>query len=98
MGQLILLGTPFASYNADVTQLLRQIHLKWLTVRGALERDQISPPTDTARHSYAKDVDYLLDLFRRRRLKLKELLSHVVTPSEMKKSYEGLLNQKDEYM
>jgi len=98
MGQVILLGTPFASYNADVTQLLRQIHLKWLTVRGVLERDQISPPGDNAIHSYIRDVAYLLDLVRRRKLKLKELVSHVVAPDEMKKSYDGLLNNKEEYM
>ncbi|MDA4131477.1 MAG: zinc-binding dehydrogenase [Thaumarchaeota archaeon] len=97
-GQLILLGTPFSSYEADVTQLLRQIHLKWLTVRGALERDLVSPPGDSSPHPYIRDVAYLLDLFPRGKLKLKELLSHLVAPEEMKKSYEGLLNKKDEYM
>jgi len=98
MGQLILLGTPFASYTADVTQLLREIHLSWLTVRGALERDQISPPRDNSPHSYIQDVEYLLDLVRRRKLKVKELVSHVVAPKEMKRSYDGLLNIKEEYM
>jgi len=98
MGQVILLGSPFTSYNADVTQLLRQIHLKWLTVRGALERDQISPPGDNSPHSYIRDVIYLLDLVRRRKLKVKELVSHVMAPKEMKQAYEGLLNNKEEYM
>ena len=98
MGQVILLGSPFTSYNADVTQLLRQIHLKWLTVRGALERDQISPPGDNSPHSYIRDVIYLLDLVRRRKLKVKELVSHVMAPEEMKRAYEGLLNNKEEYM
>jgi len=98
MGQMILLGSPFASYNADVTQLLRQIHLKWLTVRGALERDQISPPGDNSPHSYIRDVAYLLDLVKRRKLKVKELVSHVLAPHEMKRAYDGLLNNKEEYM
>jgi 2-desacetyl-2-hydroxyethyl bacteriochlorophyllide A dehydrogenase len=98
MGQVILLGSPFTLYNADVTQLLRQIHLKWLTVRGGLERDQISPPDDNSPHSYIRDVVYLLDLVRRRRLKVKELVSHVVAPEEIKRAYEGLLDNKEEYM
>jgi 2-desacetyl-2-hydroxyethyl bacteriochlorophyllide A dehydrogenase len=98
MGQVILLGSPFESYNADVTQLLRQIHLKWLTVRGALERDQISPSGDNSTHSYIRDVAYLLDLVKRRKLKVKELVSHVVPPEEMKRAYDGLLNNKEEYM
>jgi 2-desacetyl-2-hydroxyethyl bacteriochlorophyllide A dehydrogenase len=97
-GQLILLGSPFATYTADVTPLLRQIHLRWLTVRGALERDQISPPGDTALHTYDKDVKYLMELFGRKKLKLKELVSHVVAPDEMKMAYEGLLHKKEEYM
>jgi len=98
MGQVILLGSPFASYNADATQIFRQIHLKWLTVRGALERDQLSPPGDATPHSYLSDVSYLLDLIGRGRLKVKELVSHVMTPENFKQAYDGLLNRKEEFM
>ncbi len=97
-GQVTLLGSPFASLNADVTQIFRQIHLKWLTVRGALERDQLSPPGDNSRHSYLSDVSYLLDLIERGRLKVKDLVSHVMAPDNFKQAYEGLLNKKEEFM
>jgi 2-desacetyl-2-hydroxyethyl bacteriochlorophyllide A dehydrogenase len=96
MGQVILLGSPFASYSADVTQLFRQIHLKWLTVRGALERDQIVPPGTV--HSYISDVCFLLDLIGRGKLRVKELVSHVMAPENFKQAYDGLLNKKEEFM
>jgi len=96
MGQVILLGTPFVSYTSDVTQLLRQIHLKWLTVRGALESDQISPASE--QHNYLSDVSYLLDLIQHGKLKVKELVSHIMSPEEFEQAYEGLLNKKDEFM
>lgn len=98
MGQLILLGTPFASYNADVTQILRQIHLRWLTVRGTLERDQITPLDGSSTHPYLSDVKYALGLIERGKLKAKELLSHVMSPEDIKQAYDGLLNKKEEFM
>lgn len=98
LGQVVLLGSPFVSYNADVTQLLRQIHLKWLTVRGALERDQIVPPGGNAVHSYVSDVRYLIEMIDRGTLKVKELASHVRPPEEFKEAYDGLLNNKEKFM
>jgi threonine dehydrogenase-like Zn-dependent dehydrogenase len=97
MGQVVLLGAPFASYEDDLTPLLRQIFLKWLTVKGALERDRMLPPNDYVAHPYLFDVAYSLDLIRRGKIKTKPLVSHVVSPQDFKKSYEGLLNQKEEY-
>lgn len=98
MGQVVLLGSPFASYNADATQIFRQIHLRWLTVKGALERDQLSSPGDISPHSYLSDVSYLLDLIERRKLKVKELLSHLMPPKNFNQAYDGLLNRKEEFM
>ena len=36
-GHVILLGSPRAPYQGDLTPAYRDIHLRWLTVRGALE-------------------------------------------------------------
>jgi 2-desacetyl-2-hydroxyethyl bacteriochlorophyllide A dehydrogenase len=96
-GKIVLLGTPFTSFNTDVTQLFRYIHLNWITVIGALERDRVVIPSDDETHSYVEDVAYVLDLIRRGKLNMKDLMSHVLPPSEFKQGYEGLLGKKDEY-
>lgn len=96
-GKIVLLGTPFTSFNADVTQLFRHLFFNWVTVIGALERDRVVLPSDDIRHSYVDDVVYLLDLMRRKKLNTKDLVSHVLPASEFKKGYDGLLGKKDEY-
>jgi 2-desacetyl-2-hydroxyethyl bacteriochlorophyllide A dehydrogenase len=100
MGQVVLLGTPFASQGGDIAQLLRTIHLNRLVVRGALERDNliVSSNEGYGAYSYLSDVRYLLGLLNRGKLKCKEMLSHVVSPEDMKRAYEGLLNKKEEYI
>ena len=80
-----------------MTQLFRYIHLNWITVIGALERDRVVFPSDDETHSYVEDVAYVLDLIRRGKLNMKDLMSHVLPPSEFKQGYEGLLGKKNEY-
>ena len=36
-GQVVLLGTPRVSVDGDLTELLSDVHLRWITIRGALE-------------------------------------------------------------
>jgi len=96
-GQIVLLGTPFTSFNADVTKLFRYLHLNWITMVGALEQDRVVLPSDSIKHSYLDDVVFLLDLIRRGQLNTKDLVSHVLSPSEFKTGYDGLLGKKDEY-
>jgi 2-desacetyl-2-hydroxyethyl bacteriochlorophyllide A dehydrogenase len=89
-GQVVLLGLPHGRPNSDFTELFRRVFLNWITVVGALERDFPLEPSPLVRHSYLEDVDYLLGLIRKGKLKTKELVS-VVAPSEFKGAYEGLL-------
>jgi threonine dehydrogenase-like Zn-dependent dehydrogenase len=44
------------------------------------------------------DVRYLLELIQREKLKVKDLVSHVVIPKDFKQAYDGLLNKKEEFM
>lgn len=98
MGQVILLGTPFDSFETDLTGFLREIHLKRLTVRGALERDQVLPGEFSEGRSYISDVKYLLSLIERKKLKTADLLSAVMKPEEIKLAYDSLLNEKEELL
>ena len=97
MGQVILLGAPFAAYDANLTRFLRQIFLKRLKVVGALELDRLTTPNEYVAHPYSFDIAYSLELIRRGKLKMKPIVSHVLPPSEFKQGYDGLLNKKDEY-
>jgi len=97
LGQVILLGAPFAAFDANLTKFLRQIFLKRLKVVGALELDRVTRPNEYVAHPYLFDVTYSLELIHRGKLKTKPLVSHVIAPSEFKKGYEGLLNKKEEY-
>jgi 2-desacetyl-2-hydroxyethyl bacteriochlorophyllide A dehydrogenase len=89
-GQVILLGTPHGESKADPTELLRQVHLNWITMIGALEQDFPLESTTFVKHSYAEDVSFVLRLITEGRLKTKELVS-VIAPSEFQASYDGLL-------
>jgi threonine dehydrogenase-like Zn-dependent dehydrogenase len=91
MGRIVLLGLPHGTVKGDVTEFFRQVFLNWITVVGALERDRNLDPAEFVKHSYRADMAYVIDLLRSGRLKTKELVSHIVKPSEFKSAYDGLL-------
>src|SRR5690349_16810528 len=102
MGQVILLGTPHGKSTFDSTELVRQGHLNWIKIVGALEQDFPIEPARLVKHSFVEDVTLVLGLMKEGRLKIKEMVN-VIAPNEFKASYDGLLgpfegrvNQKDE--
>ncbi|MBD3243866.1 MAG: zinc-binding dehydrogenase [Chitinivibrionales bacterium] len=96
-GQVVLVGSPRAPLQADVTLPFSTIHTNGLVVRGAhmwrypLHSDRNSP----------RSVDWVFettfDLIRTGKLKVRELISHVIAPAEVPRAYDGLLNRRDEY-
>jgi 2-desacetyl-2-hydroxyethyl bacteriochlorophyllide A dehydrogenase len=88
-GQVILLGTPRVPVEGNLTDLLADIHLRWLTVRGALN---------------FHDQDKLLEIqkntfhwVRSGKLNLEPLISHRLRPEQIEEAYFGLLNKQEEY-
>ncbi|MFN3699288.1 MAG: zinc-dependent alcohol dehydrogenase [Dictyoglomus sp.] len=98
MGEIILLGTPRRSYETDITPLLRAIHLRWITLKGALEWCFPLYKCIGNKFSYEKNSLYILDLIREKKLVVKDLITHIVKPQDFKSAYEGLLNNKEEYL
>ena len=97
-GQVILLGSPRAPYEANMTEAFRHIHLRWLTVRGALEwrlpaYDGLGIP-----HSVESNLRRLIYSLRHQQLNVDAVTSHIIKPSELPTAYDGLLNHKENYL
>jgi 2-desacetyl-2-hydroxyethyl bacteriochlorophyllide A dehydrogenase len=97
-GQVILLGSPRAPYEADMTPAFRDIHLRWLTVRGALEWRLPAYDGPGIHHSVQSNLRRLIDALRTGHLNVDAVTSHIIKPSELPRAYDGLLNHKDAYL
>ncbi|MBM4437465.1 MAG: zinc-binding dehydrogenase [Actinobacteria bacterium] len=96
-GEVILLGSPRAPYEADVTPIIRPVHWKWVTFKGALEWKIPRHPTRGVRHSTAGNIATNFELIRRGRLKVAELISHHIAPADIKLAYDSLLHDKEHW-
>jgi 2-desacetyl-2-hydroxyethyl bacteriochlorophyllide A dehydrogenase len=96
-GQHIILGSPRVPVEGNLTDLLADIHLRWITVRGALEwflpmySDQ-----GEAESQYSKQ-EMIFDWLRRGKLHLAPLISHRLKPAQIEEAYQGLLHQPEIY-
>lgn len=98
LGQLILLGSPRAAFETDMTPFLADVHLRYITVRGALEwASPTYPPTNAQRGptraltSLYEKQTMIFDWIREGRLHLAPLISHRLPPARIKEAYDGLL-------
>jgi 2-desacetyl-2-hydroxyethyl bacteriochlorophyllide A dehydrogenase len=96
-GQLVILGSPRVAVQGDLTELLSDVHLRWVTIRGALEWCvPMYPEIGNPISQYSKQ-EMIFDWLRRGALQLEPLISHRLPPSEIKTAYEGLLRQPNVY-
>ena len=96
-GQLILLGTPRVPVQGDLTELLSESHLRWVTIRGALEWCiPMYPVIGKPESQYSKQL-MIFDWIERGELQIEPLISHRLKPEQIKEAYEGLLHQSDVY-
>jgi threonine dehydrogenase-like Zn-dependent dehydrogenase len=105
VGQVVLLGSPRAAMAGDLTPAFRDIHIRYLTVRGALEW---CPPAYTPMASgggrswaipslYSKQM-MIFDWVQSGRMKIEPLITHRLAPGKIKEAYEGLLRQSETYI
>jgi len=96
-GQLVLLGSPRVPVQGNLTELLSDVHLRWITIRGGLEWClPVYSELSKTESLYSKQ-EMVFDWIRRKKLNLAPLLSHRVTPDRIKEAYDGLLNQPEVY-
>jgi 2-desacetyl-2-hydroxyethyl bacteriochlorophyllide A dehydrogenase len=97
-GQVILLGSPRVPYEGNLTQAFRDIHMRWLTMRGALEW-RLPPYTGFGiPESVEGNLQRLLTILQAGHLNLDAVISHIVSPQDLSKAYDGLLNHKEDYL
>lgn len=105
VGQLILLGSPRAPLTGDITLPFKEIHLRNITVRGALEW---CPPTYPVRSTfnertfpvpslYGKQM-MIFDWVESGQMKIEPLITHRLPPAQIKQAYEGLLRESETYV
>lgn len=98
-GQVIVLGSPRAPHEADLSQLMQRAFSNWITVKGALEwrLPRLASVDPAARHSSQSNLRLIFDLIERGRLRVQPLISHRLPAAHIQQAYEGLLLQKDRY-
>ena len=94
-GQLILLGSPRVPVEGNLTDVMSDIHLRWVTVRGALEWCLPTYPCTGSKYSLFSKQQTIFDWMRRGLLKIEPQVSHRLKPKQIKEAYDGLLNQPD---
>jgi len=96
-GQVVLLGTPRAPHQGNVTDAFLAVHMNGLIVRGAHMWRYPVKPDRNGRRSVTWMFANVFDLIARRKLRVRELISHVVKPGDVPRAYDGLMNRRDEY-
>lgn len=96
-GQLVILGSPRVSVPGDLTELLSETHLRWITIRGALEWCVPMYPDIGNRTSQWSKQQTIFDWIARGQLQVKPLISHRLKPEQIKQAYDGLLNEPSVY-
>jgi 2-desacetyl-2-hydroxyethyl bacteriochlorophyllide A dehydrogenase len=97
LGQLVILGSPRVQVDGNLTEAFSDIHLRFITVRGALEWCFPMYADFTRRMSQEGKQKMLFDLLSRDVLKLRPLISHELPPSKIQEAYQGLLNEPESY-
>jgi len=100
-GEVILLGSPRGEFKTDLTELLEYIHHIYrgpVQFKGAHARQYPAKYDPFVKHSRERNSEIIFKLIRDKRLKIKPLLTHILKPEEAEKAYNGLKDNKDEFL
>ena len=96
-GEVILLGSPRAPAPFDVTPMLLRLHLEAIRMIGALEWRWPQHATERTRDldgNYRQLARWIAD----GRLAVAPLLTHLTSPADCQRIYDGLASRKGEYL
>lgn len=99
-GEIILLGSPRASYESDLTRFLKHFHyLPWCgNLKAALEFTLPTFQHDFHKHSIERNASVLMSLIKNNKIHIKPFYSHKIHPEEAPGAYNGLKNTPDTYV
>lgn len=98
-GEVILLGSPRAPFETNVTRTFQHFHLfPSLTLKGALEFTYPTHHLDFVKHSIERNAAIVLNLINEEKLKIKPIYSHKLSPLEAQTAYDGLKTKPNEYI
>jgi 2-desacetyl-2-hydroxyethyl bacteriochlorophyllide A dehydrogenase len=96
-GEVILLGSPRKRVTLDVTPMLLRIHMTGITLIGALEWLYSIPESDFVRHSILENYRQIAGWIADGRLGVDPLRTHVLSPTECQRAYDGLAHERNTY-
>jgi 2-desacetyl-2-hydroxyethyl bacteriochlorophyllide A dehydrogenase len=97
-GELVILGSPRVPFEGNLTEVFATAHVRWVTIRGALEWNVPTEGALSFDYSQRKKLDAIFRWIADGRLNVKPMLTHIMKPEEIKTAYEGLLKKKEEYV
>jgi hypothetical protein len=81
--------------QGDLTALLSDVHLRWITIRGALEWFlPVYSELPRIESLYSKQ-QMIFDWIKRGMLAVTPQISHHMKPEQIKEAYDGLLHEPD---
>ncbi len=96
-GQLVILGSPRVPVQGNLTDLLSEVHLRWITVRGALEWCLPMYPVNGGHVSQFGKQQMIFDWLASGKMQLEPLISHRLAPEDIKPAYDGLEHTPETY-
>lgn len=102
-GEVILVGSPRAPYQTNLTKILQDVHLNTgpnssVTMKGALEYRFPTFEQEFVKHSITRNTRIIFDMMMKGQLKVEPFYSHCVSPDNAPEIYKGLQEQKDKYI
>jgi 2-desacetyl-2-hydroxyethyl bacteriochlorophyllide A dehydrogenase len=100
-GEAVLLGSPRGSYETDATEIFNHVHYIHrgsITIKGALEWRFPAYKTDFLKHSIERNSEIIMELIKNKKLIIEPLITHELKPEDAAEAYDGLNNNKDEYL
>ncbi|MGI6510149.1 MAG: zinc-binding dehydrogenase [Erysipelotrichaceae bacterium] len=96
-GQVVLIGSPRASFETDITAVFNRIHMKNLKVIGAF--NQLAPVKEVegSFNSVTKNYQTVCKMIKNGAIDVEKLISHTILPEEIETAYHGLMYDKENY-
>lgn len=97
-GEVILVGSPRASYKVDLTETFNHAHLRDVQIKGASEWLYPTFSSEFHKHSIIRNSQIIMDLLGSGKLKAEELITHRFKPESAAEAYDGLKHNPEEFI